>query len=129
MSAREVAGFLKPPTVHCAAPEVLRLGAGGVSRRPKTCPTFTGQRDVVPLGRVRASSGERIVGLRLEDSFFTYTAGRSRWGKTELAITQFLHLVRCRARRAVPGPAPGRDRARSRAASPSRELRQPDHRA
>jgi hypothetical protein len=48
----------------------------------------------VPLGRVTAESGERIVALPLADTFFTYTARRSQWGKTELAITQFLHLVR-----------------------------------
>ncbi len=93
VSAREMAGFLKPPTVHCAAPDVLRLGPA-VYPAPKTLPTFNGQADLVPLGRVEGESGERRVGLRVEDSFFTYTAGRSRWGKTELALTQFLHLVR-----------------------------------
>jgi hypothetical protein len=93
VTAREMAGFLKPPTVHCSAPDVLRLGPA-VYAAPKSLPTFTGQRDLVPLGRVEDERGERTVGLRLEDSFFTYTAGRSRWGKTELAITQFLHLVR-----------------------------------
>jgi len=93
VSAREMAGLLKPPTVHCAAPDVLRLGPA-VYPAPKTLPTFNGQADLVPLGRVEGDSGERRVGLRVEDSFFTYTAGRSRWGKTELALTQFLHLVR-----------------------------------
>lgn len=93
VSAREMAGFLKPPSVHCAAPDVLRLGPA-VYPAPKTLPTFGGQADLVPLGTVDGESGPRRVGLRLEDSFFTYTAGRSRWGKTELALTQFLHLVR-----------------------------------
>jgi hypothetical protein len=93
VTAREMAGLLKPPTVNCSAPEVLRLGPA-VHPAPKSLPTFTGQRDLVPLGRVEDERGERRVGLRLEDSFFTYTAGRSRWGKTELALTQFLHLVR-----------------------------------
>ena len=93
VSAREVAGLPKPPTVHCSTPEVTRLGPA-VYPAPKSLPTFTGQRDVVPLGRVEDERGARRVGLRLEDSFFTYTARRSRWGKTELAITQFLHLVR-----------------------------------
>jgi hypothetical protein len=93
VSAREVAGLLKPPTVHCSAPDVVRLGPA-VYPAPRSLPTFTGQRDLVPLGRVEDERGERTVGLRLEDSFFTYTAGRSRWGKSELAVTQFLHLVR-----------------------------------
>jgi hypothetical protein len=93
VSAREVAGFLKPPTINCAAPDVLRLGAA-VYPPPRNLPEYTGQRDVLPLGRVTGEQGQRIVGLRLADTFFTYTAGRSRWGKTELAITQFLSLVR-----------------------------------
>jgi hypothetical protein len=93
VSAREVAGFLKPPTAYCAAPDVLRLGAA-VYPPPRNLPEYTGQRDVLPLGRVSGEQGQRIVGLRLADTFFTYTAGRSRWGKTELAITQFLSLVR-----------------------------------
>jgi hypothetical protein len=93
VTAREMTGFLKPPTVHCSVPEVLRLGPA-VYPAPKTLPTFKGQTDIVPLGKVSTSDGERRVGLRIEDSFFTYIAGRSRWGKTELALTQFLHLVR-----------------------------------
>jgi hypothetical protein len=93
VSAREVAGFLKPPTINCAAPDVLRLGAA-VYPSPRNLPEYTGQRDVLPLGRVSGEQGQRIVGLRLADTFFTYTVGRSRWGKTELAITQFLSLVR-----------------------------------
>jgi hypothetical protein len=93
VTAREMAGFLKPPTVHCAAPEVLRLGPA-VYPAPRALPTFTGQPGLIPLGRVETEGGERRVGLRAEDSFFSYIAGRSRWGKTELALNQFLHLVR-----------------------------------
>ncbi|MGH2904720.1 MAG: hypothetical protein ACRDK7_14220, partial [Solirubrobacteraceae bacterium] len=93
VSAREMAGFLKPPSVHCAAPDVLRLGPA-LYPAPKILPSFDGQPDLVPLGTVDGESGPRSVGLALQDSFFTYTAGRSRWGKTELALTQFLHLVR-----------------------------------
>jgi len=94
VSAREMAGLLKPPSVHCAAPDVLTLGPA-VYPAPKALPTFTQkQTDLLPLGRVDAESGERLVGLRAQDSFFTYIAGRSRWGKTELALGQFLSLVR-----------------------------------
>jgi hypothetical protein len=91
--AREVAGFLKPPTVHCAAPDVLRLGAA-VHPSPRDLPVYSGQQEVLPLGRVAGEGGSQLVGLNLSDTFFTYIAGRSRWGKTELAITQFLSLVR-----------------------------------
>lgn len=93
VTAREMAGLLKPPTVKCAAPEVLRLGPA-VYPAPRMLPTFEGQANLVPLGKVEDETGQRTIGLRVEDSFFTYTAGRSRWGKTELALTQFLHLVR-----------------------------------
>jgi hypothetical protein len=93
VTAREMAGFLKPPTVHCAAPEVLRLGPA-VYPAPRALPTFTGQPGLIPLGRVVSEDGERRVGLRAEDTFFSYVAGRSRWGKTELALNQFLHIVR-----------------------------------
>jgi hypothetical protein len=93
VTAREVAGFLKPPSVYCAAPEVLRLGPA-VYPAPRALPTFTGQPGLIPLGRVESEDGERRVGLRAEDSFFSYVAGRSRWGKTELALNQFLHIVR-----------------------------------
>ncbi len=93
VSAREVAGFLKPPTVHCAAPDVLRLGAA-VHPSPRNLPAYKGQRELLPLGHVAGEGGSQLVGLNLSDTFFTYIAGRSRWGKTELAITQFLSLVR-----------------------------------
>ena len=35
-----------------------------------------------------------MVGVRTEETFFTYVAGRSRYGKTEAAIAMFTHLVR-----------------------------------
>ncbi len=95
VSAREMAWALKPPTVRCSAANVLRLGPA-VHPAPKSLPTLTPDRrgEFVPLGRVTGEAGERVVALRLADTFFSYTAGRSRWGKTELAIVQFLHLVR-----------------------------------
>ena len=43
VSAREMAGLLKPPTVNCSAPDVVRLGPA-VYPAPKSLPTFTGQR-------------------------------------------------------------------------------------
>lgn len=93
VTAREIAGLLKPPSVRCAAAEVLRLGPA-VYPPPKTLPTFRGQPELLPLGRVQGEQDARRIGLHLQDSFFTYVCGRSRWGKTELALTQFLHLVR-----------------------------------
>ena len=41
VTAREMAGLLKPPTVKCAAPEVLRLGPA-VYPAPRTLPDVQG---------------------------------------------------------------------------------------
>lgn len=93
LSAREVAGFLKPPTVHCVARNVVRSGT--LLPEPPALPSFEkGKAELIPLGRVGGEAGPRIVATRAADTFFTYIAGRSRYGKTETAIAQFVHLVR-----------------------------------
>lgn len=93
LTAREAAGFLKPPTVNCRAENVLRSGA--LLAPPPPLPSFDPKRkDLIPLGKVSGEDGERLVGVRIADTFFSYTAGRSRYGKTESAIVQFVHLVR-----------------------------------
>jgi hypothetical protein len=93
LTARELSGFLKPPTVHCGERDVLRSGA--LLCPPPDLPAFEeGRGDLIPLGRVSTESGEQIVGVQTADTFFTYIAGRSRYGKTEAAIAQFAHLVR-----------------------------------
>jgi hypothetical protein len=93
VTAHEVAGFLKPPTACCTADNLLRA-TGLAAPAPRRLPQFDGQHDLLPLGRVAGEGGERTVGARLADTFFVYIAGRSRYGKTELALGQFLHLVR-----------------------------------
>lgn len=93
LTARELAGFLKPPSVHCGERDVLRSGA--LLSPPPELPSFEkGKGDLIPLGRVNTEAGERIVGVQSADTFFTYIAGRSRYGKTEAAIAQFAHIVR-----------------------------------
>ena len=93
LTAREVAGVLKPPTVNCRAENVLRSGALLAPAPP--LPTFDPERkDLIPLGMVSGEDGDRLVGVRVADTFFSYTAGRSRYGKTEAAIAQFAHIVR-----------------------------------
>jgi hypothetical protein len=93
VGAGEIAGLLKPPTVHCAAENMARSG-GVIPQPPVGLPTFTGQKDLIPLGRVHDRDGERLVGVRASETFFAYMAGRSRYGKTETAIGQFVHLAR-----------------------------------
>ncbi len=93
LTARELSGFLKPPTVHCGERDVLRSGA--LLSPPPDLPAFKKDRgDLIPLGRVNTESGVQIVGVQAADTFFTYIAGRSRYGKTEAAIAQFAHIVR-----------------------------------
>lgn len=93
VTASEIAGLLKPPSKQCASPNVLRSG-GAVPPPPRELPTFAGQAKLLPLGNVETEAGERVVGVPLRDTFFFYMAGRSRFGKTETAIGQFLHVAR-----------------------------------
>ncbi|MBW8059996.1 MAG: ATP/GTP-binding protein [Solirubrobacterales bacterium] len=93
VTASEIAGLLKPPSKRCTSPNVLRSG-GAVPPPPRGLPTFTGQAGLLPLGKVETEAGERMVGVPLRDTFFFYMSGRSRFGKTETAIGQFLHLAR-----------------------------------
>lgn len=93
VGAGEIAGLLKPATVNCAAENVARSG-GVIPPPPIGLPTFEGQRELIPLGRVQDRGGERLVGVRASETFFSYQAGRSRYGKTETGIGQFVHLVR-----------------------------------
>lgn len=93
LTARELSGFLKPPTVHCGERGVLRSGA--LLSPPPALPAFEADRaDLIPLGQVNTETGEQLVGVQTADTFFTYIAGRSRYGKTETAIAQFAHIVK-----------------------------------
>jgi hypothetical protein len=89
----EIAGLLKPPTANCHAANVQRSG-GTVPPPPPELPQFHGQPELIPLGRVSGPGGERLAGVPAAETFFSYMAGRSRYGKTETAIGQFVHLVR-----------------------------------
>jgi hypothetical protein len=93
VTVSEIAGLLKPPSAKCGAPNVLRSG-GIVGPPPTGLPTFHGQPSLLPLGKVTDEAGDRMVGVPLADTFFSYMAGRSRFGKTETAIGQFVHLAR-----------------------------------
>ncbi len=93
LTTAELAGFLKPPTVHCHLEEVLRVGA--LLSPPPRLPAFDRRRsELIPLGRVSGEHGERLVAVASAESFFTYISGRSRFGKSELAVAMFTHLVR-----------------------------------
>lgn len=94
VSASEVLAFLKPPTAHCDAENVVR-GAGVFPPPPRDLPVFTTERsDLLPLGTVHSYEGLQPVGVPLKDTFFSIAFGRARYGKTETALTRFIHLAR-----------------------------------
>ncbi|GAA2329995.1 ATP/GTP-binding protein [Streptomyces caniferus] len=87
---QEIAGLLKPPSARCEAPNVVRCG-GVVPPAPAALPTWTGQRDVLPLGRVTGPDGtERLAGARAADVLFGAFYGKSGFGKTEMGLVQCL---------------------------------------
>lgn len=92
VSAREIAGLLKPPTKHCQARNVARAGAL-ISPAPRDLPIYRRQPGVLPFGLVRTLDGERLIGIDRNEFFFGYMSGRSRFGKTELALEQALHVA------------------------------------
>lgn len=93
LTASEMAGFLKPPSMHCRGDNIARAGTL-LAAAPKLPEFRPDKADVIPLGKVGTNGSERVIGVRAADTFFSYIAGRSRYGKTELAIAQFVHLVR-----------------------------------
>jgi hypothetical protein len=93
VSARELQGLLKPPTVHCHADNVAR-SRGAIPAPPRGLPEYHGQPGIIPLGWVQTRTGRKVVGVRASETFFLYKSGRSRYGKTETAIGQFIALVR-----------------------------------
>ncbi len=93
LGASEIAGLLKPPTARCHVENVARSG-GAIPPPPPGLPTYSGQKGLIPLGKITDRDGERIVGVPVAGTFFAYMAGRSRYGKTETAIGQFIALAR-----------------------------------
>lgn len=93
MTGREIAALLKPPSVHCAASNVVRTG-GVVPAAPSRLPEWTGQAGVVPLGLMTGPDGrERLGAVPQEDVLFGAGLGRSGFGKSELALLQALTLA------------------------------------
>jgi hypothetical protein len=94
IAAGEIAGLLKPPSARCVAENVTRSVGAAVTPPPPGLPTYTGQKGLIPLGKVIERSGERIVGVPVAGTYFLYMAGKSRYGKTSTAEAQFIPITR-----------------------------------
>ncbi|AJF70356.1 hypothetical protein [Streptomyces vietnamensis] len=93
LTVPELAGWLKPPTVKCAASSVVRSG-GLVPPAPADLPVYTGQRDLIPLGAVVYPDGrERIGAARVQDLLFGLQLGKAGHGKTEEALVQCIAMA------------------------------------
>lgn len=93
VTAAEIAGLLKPPTRHCAHHNVRRSG-GMVPPPPRNLPEWAGQPGVLPIGYAPGPDGrERLLGMPLDDLFFSLRVGKSRYGKTETALVQAVALA------------------------------------
>ncbi len=88
VTASEIAGLLKPPTMYCSADNVLRLPA--IPPPPKDLPVYEGQGDLLPLGWVQTADGPFPAGVYRADTLFTIVVGRAGAGKTEQQIGRFL---------------------------------------
>ncbi|WP_372404859.1 ATP/GTP-binding protein [Streptomyces luteireticuli] len=82
--ADEIAGLLKPPTLHCRLPLLThelpeyRPGGGGL----------------MPHGWYTAQDGtERLIATPLKETLFSLRVGRSGYGKTEQALVQAVALA------------------------------------
>jgi hypothetical protein len=94
IAAGEIAGLLKPPGASCVSEYVARSVGAAVAPPPPGLPTYTGQRGLIPLGKVTDQSGERVVGVPVAGTYFLYMAGKSRYGKTSTAEAQFIPITR-----------------------------------
>lgn len=82
--ADEIAGLLKPPTVHCRLPLLAH-----------ELPAYTpGAAGLIPHGWHTMPDGtERLIATPLEETLFSLRVGKSGFGKTEQAITQAVALA------------------------------------
>lgn len=92
VTAPELAGFLKPPTKRCSAPNVVRSNDQFLV--PPEVPSYVpGQPGVLPIGEGMRTTGRDLVGVDLEETNTALVVGRSRFGKSTLAQDWALHLA------------------------------------
>ncbi len=97
----EIAGWIKPPSRHCAAGNPLRSG-GLVPGPPSGMATWEpGAIGLWPLGTIVERGVERVVGVPMAETLFTLACGNAGGGKTAPA------LVRMAALASMPGAGTG----------------------
>lgn len=93
----EMAGLMKPATKSCRGERVLR-SEGSLSAPPTDLIEYdfvNPPPNTFLLGAVGGGlAAERYVAAPLKDSFFSYSPGKSRWGKTESNLVRFAELAR-----------------------------------
>jgi len=85
--ADEIAGLLKPPTVHCVVPVL-----------PSEAPTYVpGSRRAAGLmvqgWHTDPDGKDRLIASPLDETLFSLRVGRSTYGKTEQALCQIVGLA------------------------------------
>jgi len=94
VAADEIHHFLRPPQAH-NDPDSWTFRVVGSQVPPEfQVPPFNYQPDLVPLGRVFSRQGIKVLATRVSDFRLTFLAGKSKSGKTEQAMNQFIHLAR-----------------------------------
>ncbi|MEU6972118.1 ATP/GTP-binding protein [Kitasatospora aureofaciens] len=79
----ELAGLLKPPTVHAVMPILA-----------SELPDYVPGEPLVPHGRLINSDGSsRVIATREEEFLFSMALGKSNYGKTETALTRAIALA------------------------------------
>ncbi|MFE0463736.1 ATP/GTP-binding protein [Kitasatospora sp. NPDC058965] len=79
----ELAGLLKPPTMHAALPVLA-----------SELPDFVAGEALVPHGRlVHADGTSRVIATREEEFLFSVNVGKSNYGKTETALTRAIAVA------------------------------------
>ncbi len=79
----ELAGLLKPPTVHAVLPILA-----------SELPDYVAGQALVPHGRlVHADGTSRVIATTEEEFLFSVTLGKTNYGKTETALTRAIALA------------------------------------
>ncbi|AWN24796.1 ATP/GTP-binding protein [Streptomyces sp. NEAU-S7GS2] len=85
--ADEIAGLLKPPTMHCVLPVLP-------SEAPTYVPGSSKAAGLMVQGWHTAPNGkDRLIASPLDETLFTLRVGRSNFGKTEQALCQIVGLA------------------------------------